>query len=286
MIRIVAALVATNANFYLTTWEEYHTGNLFLSAFSGPVEGILLIVGVFVVTGFYGRSLSRGRVAGGGWRIDEKWVVGPSFWDQGVVTLSGLNSIPLVAALKIKDLPLNDLFMILSTIGLLVNILTSTSNVYHSLPASTRTYSSIYKPLTRLFPYAVHTIAMISWLAAQEEILHTTLLIPFFIFWGITFAHHVGLLILSHLTKAPFPSLYKHPLLLLSILGSLDANAWRVGRSSLGHEDHESVKWTVVGGVVVATFVYGHFVWEVVGDICEFYDIKLVPSLSFFVVTL
>lgn len=25
---VVAALVATNANFYLTTWEEFHTGTL------------------------------------------------------------------------------------------------------------------------------------------------------------------------------------------------------------------------------------------------------------------
>jgi ethanolaminephosphotransferase len=49
-----ARLVATNANFYLTTWEEFHTGTLYLSAFSGPVEGILLIVIVFTVTGFTG----------------------------------------------------------------------------------------------------------------------------------------------------------------------------------------------------------------------------------------
>ena len=51
---VVISLVATNANFYLTTWEEFHTGTLFLSAFSGPVEGILLIIGVFTITGFVG----------------------------------------------------------------------------------------------------------------------------------------------------------------------------------------------------------------------------------------
>jgi ethanolaminephosphotransferase len=50
----VASLVATNCNFYLSTWEEWHTGTLFLSAFSGPVEGILLVVGIFTVTGFKG----------------------------------------------------------------------------------------------------------------------------------------------------------------------------------------------------------------------------------------
>lgn len=55
--RIVTALVATNANFYLTTWEEFHTGNLFLSAFSGPVEGILLIIAVFSITSVYGQCI-------------------------------------------------------------------------------------------------------------------------------------------------------------------------------------------------------------------------------------
>jgi ethanolaminephosphotransferase len=53
----VASLTATTANFYLTTWEEFHTGTLFLSAFSGPVEGILLVVALFATTGFVGSSL-------------------------------------------------------------------------------------------------------------------------------------------------------------------------------------------------------------------------------------
>jgi ethanolaminephosphotransferase len=32
------------------SWEEYHTGTLYLSAFSGPVEGILLICGMYFIT--------------------------------------------------------------------------------------------------------------------------------------------------------------------------------------------------------------------------------------------
>ena len=65
-------MVASLANFYLTTWEEYHTGEriisyasfkcaeastgqLYLGVFSGPVEGILMIVVIFIVTGVVGR---------------------------------------------------------------------------------------------------------------------------------------------------------------------------------------------------------------------------------------
>ena len=68
----VASQIATLANFYLTTWEEYHTvmapvstssscvltisaGQLFLGIFSGHVEGILSIVLVYVITGFTGK---------------------------------------------------------------------------------------------------------------------------------------------------------------------------------------------------------------------------------------
>ena len=50
----VASQIATLANFYLTTWEEYHTGQLFLGVFSGPVEGILMIVAIYVISGVYG----------------------------------------------------------------------------------------------------------------------------------------------------------------------------------------------------------------------------------------
>lgn len=52
----VASQIATLANFYLTTWEEYHTGQLYLGYFSGPVEGILMIVVIFLVTGYAGMS--------------------------------------------------------------------------------------------------------------------------------------------------------------------------------------------------------------------------------------
>lgn len=41
-------------NFFFSTWEEYHTHKLFLSIVSGPVEGILLLVGLYILTGVRG----------------------------------------------------------------------------------------------------------------------------------------------------------------------------------------------------------------------------------------
>ena len=148
-------------------------------------------------------------------------------------------------------------------------------NVYRSLPKD-RTLSSIFTPLTRLSPYLLHTTAMVAWLAAPGgRILGTTLLIPYLLFWGVSFAHHVGLLILSHLSAAPFPAAWKHPLLFLSVAGAVDANLGRLeGWAPVVQTDAGRVLGVVYTFLGAAIVVYGHFVYDVVGDICEFYDIK------------
>ncbi|GAA6005227.1 hypothetical protein JCM11491_002627 [Sporobolomyces phaffii] len=270
----VASLVATNCNFYLSTWEEWHTGTLFLSAFSGPVEGILLVVGIFAVTGIKGTRLSRSAVETD--LIPPFSSQGPQFWDTGVLTLFSLS--PSDLPFPVKNLPLNDLFLLFSTIGLVFNIITATQNVYKSLPAASRSPISILKPLSRLSPWVIHTTAMLTWLHAKEStLLRTTLFIPFAFTWGLSFAHHVQLLILAHLTKSKFPAAWKHPLLLLSILGSLDANKSRIfggSSSSWVQTTEERTKNTVLACLAVAFVVYSHFVYEVIGDICTFYDIN------------
>ncbi|ORZ32205.1 CDP-alcohol phosphatidyltransferase-domain-containing protein [Catenaria anguillulae PL171] len=50
---MLISMVSTLANFFLTTWEEYHTGVLYLGMMSGPVEGILVVVFVFFLTGWF-----------------------------------------------------------------------------------------------------------------------------------------------------------------------------------------------------------------------------------------
>ena len=190
-------------------------------------------------------------------------LAGPSYWDQGILTVTGLKS-HIPSFLPVKDLPLNECFLVFSAVGLVFNIIASTQNVYGSLPAKGKSIASLAKPLSRLLPYTLHTTAMITWLAARPaEVLHTTLLLPFMCFWGVAFAHHVQLLILSHLTASPFPAWWKHPLLILSMLGSLDANLPRFGRDSIVQTNTESIKWAILGALGLAIAVYSHFVWEV-----------------------
>lgn len=58
----VASLFASLGNFYLSTWEEYHTGTLYLGYFSGPVEGVLMLCGVHLMSGYFGPAIWALRV--------------------------------------------------------------------------------------------------------------------------------------------------------------------------------------------------------------------------------
>lgn len=63
----VFSLLMAFANFYLTTWEEFHTGTLYLGYFNGPVEGVLIIIACYCWTGIVGTSLRLGSNMGFIW---------------------------------------------------------------------------------------------------------------------------------------------------------------------------------------------------------------------------
>ncbi|KAG6330161.1 hypothetical protein ID866_8929 [Astraeus odoratus] len=96
----VASQIATLANFYLTTWEEYYTGTLYLGPFSGPVEGILMIVLIYIVSGIFG----------------------PSFWDKGILSLTHLDLLIPEVTTVVPNIRLNEAFMVFAGFGLAFNI--------------------------------------------------------------------------------------------------------------------------------------------------------------------
>jgi ethanolaminephosphotransferase len=100
----VASLVMSLANFYLSTWEEYHTGVLYLGHFSGPVEGILMIVGVHLISGYFGPAL---------WTLRVQEAIPIDFWSCTAETR-------LFGALQ-----LNHLLILVGFVVLVVNIVTS-----------------------------------------------------------------------------------------------------------------------------------------------------------------
>ncbi|KAL5533588.1 hypothetical protein ACEPAG_48 [Sanghuangporus baumii] len=273
----VASQVATLANFYLTTWEEYHTGQLYLGVFSGPVEGILMIVGVYVITGLYG----------------------PSFWDQGILTFLHLDwirkSLPFIKSLPDLDVPLNIVSMYIGGVGLAFNIVTSFANVQRHVlasPASSSNGASSFRratirPFLRLLPFPIAVALQVFWLSAPlpqtafekaqsgsaEPIMNSPLLVPFLLAWGLQFAHQVGRMILAHLTKRKDMPFWEWLWIWTALMG-LDANSqWVFGRPPILHRTYTSTTLLILISLILSLFAYARFVYLVINDITDFLGI-------------
>ncbi|OSX66842.1 hypothetical protein POSPLADRAFT_1175530 [Postia placenta MAD-698-R-SB12] len=246
----VASQIATLANFYLSTWEEYHTGQLFLGYFSGPVEGILMIVVIYLVTGIFG----------------------PSFWDQPFLTFTRLENVPAIAD-KIPNIALNEAFMVFGAFGLAFNILVSYINVFGARIASKQ---NPFSPLVFLLPFPISVALELAWLGAptfrESTILRSPVFMPFMCAWGLQFAHQVSRMILAHVTKQPFP--WWDAMWVWSIVGAIDANLPHLlDRPPVIQSTFRSTALFVYLTLAVAFLSYARFCTLVIRDITNFLGI-------------
>ncbi|KAF8079248.1 CDP-alcohol phosphatidyltransferase-domain-containing protein [Lyophyllum atratum] len=245
----VASQIATLANFYLTTWEEYHTGQLYLGVCSGPVEGILMIITIYVISGFYG----------------------PSFWDQKFLTITRLDRIPLLQ--KLPNLPLNESFMVTGAIGLAFNIISSYANVRRAMKAAGKPR---IRPLLLLMPFVIAAGIQIAWLSQpnynNSAIINSPNFVPFLCAWGLQFAHQVGRMILAHVTSTPFPQW--DWVWIWSIIGAVDANLPHIlGRSPIIQSTMKSTTIFVWITLIISFLVYARFCILVINDITNYMGI-------------
>ncbi|WVQ83756.1 hypothetical protein IAT38_005900 [Cryptococcus sp. DSM 104549] len=259
----VASQAASLGNFYVSTWEEYHTGTLYLSAFSGPVEGILMIVGIYLITAFH--------------------PAGPAFWSQPLLTPVFLvfpdavsyvqkidNALGISKFVKLEEVPANVAFMAFGAFGTLGNIVNSYHNVIISRHKAGK---PIFPPLLGLLPFFTHTAILVAWLHAELRggvcIVHDARMLPFLGYWGMAFSYQVSQLILAHVTKSPFP--YWNGMMVFSLFGALDANAtWISGRAPLVQASPTAANVFIWMSFVVALFNYVRFAREVIWQICEY----------------
>lgn len=250
----VASQVSTLANFYLTTWEEYHTGTLYLGYFSGPVEGIIMICGIHLATGYFG----------------------PTIWENKPLVILGLEGHP---ALKgIPSLPLNETLMVFGFAGLAMNIFNSYWNVVKAgrSAAGKLRASSNYPPLVLLFPFIISTGIQLAWLSHPEYndsyIIKSAAFIPFMCAWGLQFAHQVGRMILAHVTSAPFPMF--DWVWAWSLLAAVDANLpTLLGRPPIMQTSVANTSYVVWFTFLITLVTYARFVTLVISDITNYLGI-------------
>ncbi|RUS20467.1 choline ethanolaminephosphotransferase [Endogone sp. FLAS-F59071] len=234
------------ANFYLSTWEEYHTGTLYLSYFSGPVEGILIIIAVHIISGIYGAE----------------------FWLQPMGDIAILPAIVADALPPfIAEIQLNKVSLASGALGLSANIIAASFNVYRAALANKR---PIFPALSGLIPFFSSSAIAYLWLISSPSIV-TKHLIPFALYIGCSFGYQVGLIILAHVTKAPFP--FMNLMMVPLIVGCVNANLPVIaGIQPFFTGDKEApFLWAAFA---FSLAYYLHFSISVINDLCDYFDIN------------
>ncbi|KAJ3295045.1 hypothetical protein HK104_003051 [Borealophlyctis nickersoniae] len=211
----VSAHLAALANFYLSTWEEYHTGTLYLSYCNGPVEGIIMIVCLFVYCGIYGTSLFDETVA--------------SAFPQVAKVVPGL-----LAKAQLKEI------LVWSTwVFVAFNIVTGARNVVRAHRAKK---DGLIKPFMGLVPFLVFVGGVCHWLHESPTILHHHL-VAFVMLTGCLFGDQVGKMIVAHVCHRPFPH-FNLPVYLTMLIGMASATwfrAWDESSKSGAREGEQAV---------------------------------------------
>lgn len=237
------AQFASVCNFYTSTWEEYHTHTLYLSKFSGPVEGILMIIALYIVTG----------------------VFGPQIWHAKLFDLD-LSSLGLGANYEITT---SIFYVVVGLSSLYFNIISAMGNVnkkYEQLKSADAKAKTdfAYKGLLPFFGY--YGFIILYALVFPEVI--TKHGFPLVISIGFTVAFSVGRIILAHLTLQAFPFFQAPTFLPLFqlVISKVLISVYGYDRDAV----LSGVSWIGVG---VALGIHGTFVAEIITEITTYLDI-------------
>ena len=169
--------------FYLPTWEEYHTGILYLGYVNGPTEGLLAVIATILISGFFGISV---------------W-----FKEIHLFSFLGLESVYLI-----------DITMVL--FGFIFAFYYAPSCLWTVYWECKRKGNSFLEATLQLFPMALGTLSVALWLFSKFSTVQTHNFLLFFTTIGIVFGKMATKIIYSHVAKCPFP-LYTG--LMLPLLG-------------------------------------------------------------------
>ncbi|CUM66061.1 uncharacterized protein PRCAT00003715001 [Priceomyces carsonii] len=243
---LILAQFASVCNFYMSTWEEYHTKTLYLSEFSGPVEGILLLTSIYILTG----------------------ILGPDIWHVKIFELD-LSSLGFDEAFEVNS----SVFCMVAGLGALYfNIVGTMKNVKKhyekqnkgNLAKANEISMVAYRGLIPFFAY-YGSITLFLWFYPEVLSKHC---FPLIISIGCTIAFSVGRIILAHLTLQKFPIIQVPmflPLFQLFIS--------KILISFYNYDEHKvltAISWLGMG---MTLGIHGVFVSEIIYEITDYLDI-------------
>lgn len=236
---------AAVCNFYSSTWEEYHTHKLYLSVFSGPVEGVLIMVGVYLVTGFFG----------------------PDIWKYTLFTLDltsfgyppmDINGVQLASAWGLGQL--------------YFNIVLAQANVAKHYRedkslSPKETEERIQDANLGLIPFFVNYACYGIFVFCFPEIVSDQGF-PLMISIGLSVAFCVGRIILAHLTLQDFPYFQ-----VTAVIPLLQVVAAKVLIGSYGYGRSSTLSALMWLGAGINFGIHATFVAEIITEITGYLDI-------------
>lgn len=154
--------------FYLPTWEEYHTGVLYLGYVNGPTEGLLAVISTIIISGIFG----------------------PSIWFKELQIFS--HSILLIDLTMAGFIALFIFYYVPSCLF----------TVYAETKVKKTSY---FHAILQLLPITLGSISVSLWLSSKHSTVQTSNFILFFSTVGIVFGKMATKIIYSHVAKCPFP---------------------------------------------------------------------------------
>ncbi|KAI1002227.1 hypothetical protein K3495_g5975 [Podosphaera aphanis] len=248
--KTVISLFASLSTFYVQTWEEYHTKTLTLGIVNGPVEGVILLICIYIFTAIKG---------------------GASFWEQSMLRTLGINEYDFIPKFM-YDLAFNEVYMIQGSLFLVFNVIQSSLNV---IKARRIRGDRSREALLGLLPLLITWTLIPIYLYLNPGILYQHL-ISFVFFAGLVNAYSVGQMITAHLVQQDFPylNILIFPLAygVLDSLGPFLLQQVGVGWSSaLANNGYQVLYSFCMLGFAIG--VYGSFVLDVITTICDHLDI-------------
>ncbi|VDB86074.1 Bgt-1600, partial [Blumeria graminis f. sp. tritici] len=238
------------STFYVQTWDEYHTKTLTLGLINGPVEGVLLLIAIYIITAIKG---------------------GASLWQQSMLRTLGIQEHAFIPSF-IYELAFNEINILQGSLVLFINIFQSSRNV---IKARHLRGENARGALLGLLPLLITWMLITAYLRLNPEILYNHL-VPFLIFVGLMNAYSVGQIITAHLAQMPFP--YFNILVLPLAFGFYDSlgpilhNKFGMGWPSILETTSYQTSYCLCM-VGFALGIYGSFVVDVIVTICDYLDI-------------
>ncbi|KXS14978.1 hypothetical protein M427DRAFT_57121 [Gonapodya prolifera JEL478] len=253
----IAVLSSLLSNFYCSTWETYHTGTLYLSPFSGPVEGLLSSIIAILVAGIFGQHIYTAPLCS----------IIPN-------APCGVSANHIAGGMAIATSLYNIFAALYNVQRIIAPISKRSSPSAHPPPHSSAAHSTMTpSPVLTLLPLPCFLLLTALWTLATPSILSARLFVPFLAATSFTFGYHVGLMVLAHCCRAPFP--LWNVLYTATWVGA--GAAWGIACGAIpippGWSEEDIHAALVYAYLAASLLVYAHFAWDVIERLCEVFDI-------------